>query len=362
MKFRKLVFNLHSIIGIVIGVFFVISGLTGSGIVFRSEADRILNAKLMQVTPQAEMQSIDRILTAGQQTHPDLRLQFIKFPQQREETYLISMKATNGERVETYVNPYTAKVLGSRVWERSLVGFLYTLHYSLFLGTPGRIAIGVFGILLLLSTLTGTLLWSGWRNIRTGFKIRTQVPTYLFNYDLHNVGGILTAVLLSLIAVTGSLIVLAQFVLGGGQTIAQPILTQTPVAMSQLLQRADAALPGGKISFVIFPEAQPRKILVRKKFSEQTTGKFDLSAVEIDRYQGTILKAEKVLKPNAVFKVLLTIADLHYGRFGGLATRIVYIFVGFAPLILFITGFFIWRDRRKRKDWQNNEKIFSSTH
>jgi len=351
MKLRKLILNLHSIIGIVFGVFFIISGLTGSSIVFQSETDHILNAGLMQVTPQAQIQSIDHILIAGQQTHPDLRLQFIKFPQQQEETYLISMKGTHGEQVETYVNPYTAEVLGSRVWERSLMGFLFTLHYSLFLGTPGRIAIGVFGILLLLSVCTGTLLWSGWRNIKTGFKIRTQAPMYLFNYDLHNVGGILTAVLLSLIAFTGCLIVLTQFVLGS-QTIAQPIPTKTPIIMSQLLQKVNAALPGGKISFVIFPEDQPSKIIVSKRFSEQTTGEADLSSVEIDRYQGTILKAEKVLKPNLVFKVLSIITELHYGRFGGNATRIIYVFLGFTPLILLMTGLFIWRGGRQRKNLQ----------
>jgi len=39
----------------------------------------------------------------------------------------------------------------------------------------------------------------------------------------------------------------------------------------------------------------------------------------------------------------------HYGTFGGLPTRILYVFVGLSPLILFITGFVMWWFRRKQK-------------
>ncbi|MEH2367214.1 PepSY-associated TM helix domain-containing protein [Nostoc sp.] len=40
---------------------------------------------------------------------------------------------------------------------------------------------------------------------------------------------------------------------------------------------------------------------------------------------------------------------MHYGTFGGLPTRILYVFVGLAPLILFITGFVMWKQRYRTK-------------
>nr|WP_228056998.1 PepSY-associated TM helix domain-containing protein [Tychonema sp. LEGE 07203] len=60
------------------------------------------------------------------------------------------------------------------------------------------------------------------------------------------------------------------------------------------------------------------------------------------------MKAEKVLEPNPVFKVLLTIVTLHYGTFGGLSTRILYGFIGLIPAVLLITGLVIWKQRRWR--------------
>ncbi|MHC5613436.1 MAG: PepSY domain-containing protein, partial [Nostoc sp.] len=41
-------------------------------------------------------------------------------------------------------------------------------------------------------------------------------------------------------------------------------------------------------------------------------------------------------------RVLNSFAPLHYGTFGGLPTRILYVFVGVAPLVLFVSGFLMW--------------------
>ncbi|MEG4057630.1 PepSY-associated TM helix domain-containing protein [Microcoleus sp. Pol7_B2] len=353
MKIRNFVLNIHSIIGIFLGLIFVMSGLTGSAIVFREEADRALNQTLMQVTPQPKKASIDRIFDSVQQAYPNLRDPLIRFPKTPEDTYNFGGHLPDENHLEVYVNPYTAKVLGSRVWERSFIGFMHTLHYTLFLKKPGHMTMGFVAVLLLLTTITGTLLWSGWRNLKIGFKIRWRAPAPLLNYDLHNVGGILTTILLSILAFTGSVIIAAQFLLGGaGQPEAKPLpsQTQTPIALSQLIQKADAALPGGKISYVQFPEDQANKLVIQKRFPEQKTGHFDFSAVEIDRFTGKVLKAEKVLEPNPVFKVLLVIVNLHYGTFGGIFTRILYVFIGLMPAVLLITGLVIWKRRRWRME------------
>ena len=48
-------------------------------------------------------------------------------------------------------------------------------------------------------------------------------------------------------------------------------------------------------------------------------------------------------------RILNSFNDLHYGTFWGLPSRIFYMFVGFAPLILFITGFVMWKHRYRIK-------------
>jgi uncharacterized iron-regulated membrane protein len=36
---------------------------------------------------------------------------------------------------------------------------------------------------------------------------------------------------------------------------------------------------------------------------------------------------------------------LHYGTFGGTFTRVLYILLGFVPLVLFVTGLAMWWNR-----------------
>ncbi|MHC5862935.1 PepSY domain-containing protein [Nostoc sp.] len=49
------------------------------------------------------------------------------------------------------------------------------------------------------------------------------------------------------------------------------------------------------------------------------------------------------------YNILNSFNDLHYGTFGGLPTRILYVFVGVAPLVLFVTVFFMWWYRYRTK-------------
>lgn len=58
MNSRKLALTLHRVIGILVGLLLVISGLTGSSIVFQEEIDRPLNALIVQVVPGSKMRSL----------------------------------------------------------------------------------------------------------------------------------------------------------------------------------------------------------------------------------------------------------------------------------------------------------------
>jgi uncharacterized iron-regulated membrane protein len=93
-------------------------------------------------------------------------------PQQGDAPVMVAMETPNGHRLETYVDPYTATVLGERIWERSPVGLMHTIHHDLLLGNVGQIAVGAIGVGLLLVSCTGILLWSGWRRLKSGVTIR----------------------------------------------------------------------------------------------------------------------------------------------------------------------------------------------
>ncbi|WP_228058280.1 MULTISPECIES: PepSY-associated TM helix domain-containing protein [unclassified Nostoc] len=56
-------------------------------------------------------------------------------------------------------------------------------------------------------------------------------------------------------------------------------------------------------------------------------------------------------------RILNSFIPLHYGTFGGLSTRILYVFVGLSPLILFISGFVMYQHRYREKSVRHNQVI-----
>jgi uncharacterized iron-regulated membrane protein len=347
MKTRQLIVKIHGLIGIVIGLLLIVVSLTGSAIMFQVELDTWLNRSLFQVTPQVERVSIDAILNSVQTAYPKLPLSFIQVPKTPDASYIINQQLPHEQRWQTFVNPYSGQILGSRVWERSPIGLMYAVHHNLLAGITGQILVGVAGLGLLAMTISGIMLWTGWRKLATGFKIRWHSPSALLNYDLHNVGGIFSSALLLTIAATGVAIVglhLLPLLAPMAETKVPP--NQPIVALSQLINTADKAMPEGKITLIEFSEEDPELLTIRKKLPTQDTGRFDFSTIELNRYSGELVAATKVEKAEGMFKFMVTIADLHFGTFGQLPTRILYLGIGLMPTILLITGLANWRRRQ----------------
>jgi uncharacterized iron-regulated membrane protein len=183
------------------------------------------------------------------------------------------MASPNGQRLETYVDPHTATVLGERIWERSIVGLMHAIHHDLLLGNVGLYAVGAIGIGFMLVSCTGILLWSGWRRLKAGVTVRWHVPR-LLNFDLHNVSGFVSGVLLLISAVTGVAIVALHIILAPPSDAAPQPYSQPLPNLQSLVVTADRAMPDGKISMLEFaPDRQ--SVTIRKKMPDQATGMFD---------------------------------------------------------------------------------------
>ena len=74
-----------------------------------------------------------------------------------------------------------------------------------------------------------------------------------------------------------------------------------------------------------------------------------MSYVNLDRYSGKVLRIERSSTMALGDRILNSFSPLHFGTFGGISTRILYVFVGLAPLTLFVTGFVMWRYRKPKE-------------
>jgi uncharacterized iron-regulated membrane protein len=198
---RKLWLDVHLWLGLVLGLFLSVFGLTGSILVFHQEIDEWINPALLTVEPPAGAvyKPLDEIFQAGQQIMGEnAKLGFGDYPRNDRVAFKLSFQAPPAEpgvieNWQVFVNPYTAQILGKRLANVSdnpvpkiFIGVIFKLHYALLLPEFGDEAVGILGCLLMFSVLTGLIVWwpltGQWRKALT---IKRRASGERFNHDLH---------------------------------------------------------------------------------------------------------------------------------------------------------------------------------
>ena len=356
-QIRNLAFYLHRYLGLVLGLLLIFIGITGSLLIFEREIESfIVNRQYGNVAPQEQTVSLNRVVENAQTTYPDWDIEYIKWSKNPRKPITLRMVERDvnpniymdGEH-QVFIDPYTGKVLGDRVERYTYYRFLLNLHYRLFVpGDTGVYITGVAGLLLLIISVTGIYLWSGWRRLVSGFKINLNASTKRANYDIHKVAGIIAAVFLLIIAFTG--------VCWNFEDISYPLinaLTFSPEAEEisiKLLPNKNRVQPS--VILASAQQALPTMIPEFFSYPYEASDPFYIYGTEeetvaVDPYTAEVLKIELPQETSLGDRITNAFFPLHNGMFGGLPTRILYVFIGLSPTVLFITGFTMYRLRRR---------------
>ncbi|MBW4693418.1 MAG: PepSY domain-containing protein [Lyngbya sp. HA4199-MV5] len=360
-KLRKLIFTLHRYLGLALGLIAIVIGLTGSLLIFHTEIqqyDEHLQSGI--ILPQREKLPVETVLNTVKKAYadqPDATVRRYYPPLKPDQPIKVILKTKENDWNPVFVNPYTGAILNPNAKPSSIqkiFDIIYSLHYSLLGGDIGTKFVGVVGLLFTILSLTGIILWPGWRKLMVGFRIKWNAHPKRMNFDVHKVAGVMTGVFLIFTFFTGfcwnfgelvnPLIYAATFSKAQPDLTSVPISGQSPLKVSEQLKIAQTALPN----------ALPRLIALPVEPKEATWVGFNLPQgdegdVHLDQYSGKVLQVSTAATKSLGDRILDSFNDLHYGTFWGLPTRILYVFVGLAPLILFTTGFVMWW-YRKRKD------------
>jgi uncharacterized iron-regulated membrane protein len=359
---RTVAFQTHRWLGLTASILLCIAGVTGSVLVFWHEIDRAVIAwRFGQVSPVGEPLSVTAIASTVKATYANkgLTLSSLTFPDHADQPYMMSFLDAAEHYLEVFINPYTGQVIGDRFWESSWLGIVFKLHYKLLAGDVGMLIMGIVALITLILSVTGIVLWPGWRKLVAGFKIKWDGHIKRVNFDLHKVAGIVTAVFLALIGLTGfawnvpqakvtEAIYAATLTGKPADPVSKPISGQQPLAIEDLIQRGNAVIPNTKTTFLVFPDKPEAPFLVAKR-KAQEVGRYGNTRIYLDQFTGELVQLQDGVKPSRAEAILNQFNSVHFGTFGGLPTRILYVFVGLAPLVLFITGTVMWWHRRRLK-------------
>lgn len=171
-RVRKLALLVHRYVGLVMTLFLVSAGLTGSVIVYYHELDATLNPGLYHVhAPSPRATPLDPLeLRARLQAQLPAGLRVASVPLRSEPEQALTLIVTAPKALQAHVDneyfmdPYDGRILGSRrrgdltQGTKNLVPFLHRFHYSLALDKVGTYLMGGVALLWTLDCFVGAYL------------------------------------------------------------------------------------------------------------------------------------------------------------------------------------------------------------
>ncbi|PST82063.1 PepSY domain-containing protein [Pedobacter yulinensis] len=362
--FKQLAFRLHSWLGLVSGVFLLLLGLSGSAIVFFKEMDKTIHARLLRVQPAAPALSLDSVYQVVRSRQPDLVGMAWLNPDAAPDEALDFRLYRNDGKLSTYdlglitVDPYSGKVLRQGSLSRmkpSLLHWILQFHWSFQLGIPGLLLATVFGLTMVLSVLTGTVIyrkyfwkvltfrsgiaWKNWRTVSSG---------------LHRLIGVWSLAFNLVIFFTGFWMNRFSFdpeYWKSQVTVRPPALKGTAPA-DQMLAAAKKAFPELLVSKVYLPVATGKSFKISGTVPGQSALFYNGNSVTVDPVSGRVAVVERLAAQSFFRQTEATFFQLHAGHFGGTPVKVLYVLLGLTPGLLSVTGALLWwrrlRSRRQR--------------
>ncbi len=366
---RKRWLQIHTYLGLSVGLIWVLLGLTGSILVFYLQIDLWLNPEtsVQLAPPVVEQQAVFEQLFTQFPTRTDSwRVEMPLYP----DRPLMARYYTPVEKIGqgfapliVTLDPATLLVTSERFWSDFVVTWIYDLHYKLLLGDVGHVLVGLFGLVSLISLISGIVLWwPGWRKVGTALKWRIRTSSAKKIFDIHILSGSYGLILLFMLSVTGAALSFpteTKVILSPLSGFAEaPVLSQeTTVARTRLLT-ADVAVHLAK---QYFPEAELRWIESpggRQKNSwrvnlyqqGEPSRRFPRTQVWINANTGEVEAVRDGLADTTGDKVRNWLHPLHNGEVFGLVGRWLVFIAGLLPVILFVTGVLRWQQKQRAKD------------
>lgn len=352
---RKLWFQIHKWIGISLAIIIIPLSLSGSALVWHDELDAAINPERQVsgdgnavLAPSAYIAAAKAHMESGQQ------ISAIRFEGRRA----MAVTATNMQlpeqsyrplkRTILWLDPADGRLLDKRASNSGFMRTMEELHGSLFIPMYGRPVIGIIGVAMLLSSLSGLWLW--WPitgRFSKGLKWRRGSDIFA---NLHHQAGFWVCVPLAMLSFTGAWIAFPEIAAALSGTTAPSLaermvrmrarpLPVTNLAVDAVLAKAQAEKPGPLAGI-----SWPTELDPAWKVSIRTSGK--PADVAIDDATG-IVKAGGG-RPGRIGMIL---RRMHDGIDMGPVWRAMIFVAGLLPTLLGVTGLVMWwRARSWRAD------------
>lgn len=384
MTVKKLMGKLHLWLGLASGLAVFVIGITGCCYVFINEIQSITAP-----WQEAKEQPGIRLLPSQVRDIASRRLQgkHVKYINYTPGRAVYAGAFGKDYSYGVYINPYTGKVQHIRNFrsgEFDFFNFVLDGHINLWLPYKiGRPIVDASVLIFLILLISGLALWwpRNWNkaNRDKSFKIKWTARFKRLNYDLHNVLGFYTLLILFAIASTGLVWSYGWFahsvyrITSGGKpypeykaatsdTTISGSYRATSIDSLWMLHTHNNKQLGSSVSF---PETKADAIEIVVNYKPGTNYKqdiFDYDQHTLQPVKGSGVFAGRYADASVADRIGRMNYDIHVGQIGGLPTKILAFFASLVCASLPITGFYIWWGKKKKRKYRNvHQKVREDT-
>ena len=348
-------FTIHSVAGLVSGLFILLMSLSGAALVFHDELDSLQYPAIV-TQPGQPVLSLDSCYRSLQQQFPHAQVSSCSIAENNGQPFIFTVYDASFQKgtrpMQVFIHPQTGAVLqtrgGGKDIQHNFMSWLSVFHNSFHLDKKGEWLLGFLAIVFLLSITTGLILFR--KKLTAVLLFKKEV---FRKNNLHQLIGVYALLFNLMIAITGFW--MQRYVFRKEFYAAEKPYTPVLRPSSPLFFRMDSAFinmqkqfPGFTGYVIYFAQTRKGKTAVygsRKNNSFIHSKKF-ADVIFLDS-TGRVAKTAFVNEIDAGSRYDIINSQIHLGKYGGLPVKILYSFFGLTGGVLSITGFLLWL-RRKR--------------
>ncbi|MEM1136692.1 MAG: PepSY-associated TM helix domain-containing protein [Bacteroidota bacterium] len=364
MKGNKLIWKIHSWVGLYAGVAIAFLSVTGAAALFRIELDQLFNASLRKVEITGEKIPLTPIVEKVLAAHPDKYLFEVELPKEQNGSWNLRLFPIEKRKLfpviwEVFVNPYNGEILGERNYYRTFNYYLRNIHVRFYEGFFGRQIVGLAGLALLISTITGFLIYGKFMKKQFFGNIRKK-NLRVSQADYHKLIGITTLSFNLMIAITGAWLGLQTY-LQKWLAIERPntfVRTEKPIEKvidRDFVFNYDSVYQAARQNF---PELIPlylrpsengsRTVMVIGDVPRQAYER-NSNKIVFDKENYSMLYKYNISDDDFGGKLFYVQESFHFGDFGGIWLKLFYCFLALTSGFLALSGFIIYLKRAEKK-------------
>jgi len=354
---RKVAFAVHAWLGIKLSLLLAIVLVSGTAATVSHELDWLLNPAI-RVAPERAVapdamtpRQWARAADAAQRAFPQGTVDWIDAPRMPGFAVEAVVALPDDRRLRVYVDPTNGEVQGHTSYF-NVQRFLRSLHYTLFIEQWGIYVVSSLGLLLLGSLASGLIVYRRfWRGFAT-LPRRAATSRQRWG-DLHKLAGLWSIPFTLLIALTAVwyLVEAAMFDIDVGPRETQSWALDRPAAtalpLDRLVAAAQAEHPRFRIRSIHFPDG-PGDALRLDGQTEALLVRDRANKLFLDPATGRTVHHHYAADLDPVDRWVHTADPLHFGDFGGLATKLLWFGFGLLLCGLQLSGTMIWWKRLRR--------------